>query len=44
VDWRSWRINLQVCYDLRFPVFIRNRFNVDREDAFDYDLAMFVAN
>jgi len=44
VDWRSWRINLQVCYDLRFPVFIRNRFNVERENAFDYDLALFVAN
>lgn len=44
VDWRSWRINLQVCYDLRFPVFIRNRFHVEREDAFDYDLALFVAN
>ena len=44
VDWRGWRINLQVCYDLRFPVFIRNRFGVERENAFDYDLALFVAN
>ena len=25
VSWRDWRINLQVCYDLRFPVFSRNR-------------------
>jgi len=36
VDWRGWRINLQVCYDLRFPVFCRNRE--------DYDLMLFVAN
>lgn len=36
VDWRGWRINLQVCYDLRFPVFSRNRG--------DYDLLLYVAN
>ena len=36
VAWRDWRINLQVCYDLRFPVFSRNRE--------DYDLLVYVAN
>lgn len=36
VEWRDWRINLQVCYDLRFPVFSRNRD--------DYDLMLYVAN
>jgi predicted amidohydrolase len=36
VTWRDWRILLQVCYDLRFPVFSRNRE--------DYDLAIYVAN
>jgi omega-amidase len=36
VSWRDWRINLQVCYDLRFPVFSRNRE--------DYDLLVYVAN
>lgn len=36
VPWRGWRILLQVCYDLRFPVFSRNRG--------DYDLAVYVAN
>jgi omega-amidase len=36
VEWRDWRINLQVCYDLRFPVFSRNRE--------DYDLLVYVAN
>lgn len=38
VDWRGWRILLQVCYDLRFPVFSRNQ-------ATDpYDAAVYVAN
>ncbi|MBE9539723.1 MAG: amidohydrolase [Proteobacteria bacterium] len=36
IPWRGWRINLQVCYDLRFPVFSRNRN--------DYDLLLYVAN
>jgi predicted amidohydrolase len=33
---RGWRICPQVCYDLRFPVWCRNRG--------DYDLLLFVAN
>jgi len=36
VHWREWRINLQVCYDLRFPVFGRNKG--------DFDLQLYVAN
>lgn len=36
VEYRGWRICLQVCYDLRFPVWCRNRH--------DYDLLVFVAN
>jgi predicted amidohydrolase len=36
VAWRDWRIKLEVCYDLRFPVFARNRN--------DYDLLLCVAN
>ena len=35
-NYRGWRILPQVCYDLRFPVFMRNRN--------DYDLALVVAN
>ena len=43
VEWRGWRICPLVCYDLRFPVFVRNRY--DRAAAhFDYDLLLFVAN
>ena len=44
VDWRGWRICLQVCYDLRFPVFSRNRFDVERPGQLDYDLLLYVAN
>lgn len=36
VDYRGWRINLQVCYDLRFPAWCRYRG--------DYDLMLLVAN
>ncbi len=36
VEWRGWRILLQVCYDLRFPVFARNRC--------DYDMMLYVAS
>ena len=44
VEWKGWRILLQVCYDLRFPVFSRNRFDVERPGLPDYDLALYVAN
>lgn len=36
VNYNGFRILLQVCYDLRFPVFSRNKG--------DYDLALYVAN
>jgi predicted amidohydrolase len=36
VDYLSWKICLQVCYDLRFPVFVRN--------SEDYDLLIYVAS
>lgn len=36
VEYKGVRILLQVCYDLRFPVWSRNRG--------DYDLALYVAN
>ncbi|KAB7763616.1 amidohydrolase [Xanthomonas maliensis] len=44
VDWKGWRINPQVCYDLRFPVFCRNRYDVERPGQLDFDLQIFVAN
>ncbi len=44
VEWKGWRINPLVCYDLRFPVFARNRFDVECKDALDFDLQLYVAN
>jgi predicted amidohydrolase len=41
VEWRGWRICPLVCYDLRFPVYARNR---HADGRFDYDLLLFVAN
>jgi omega-amidase len=43
VELRGWRICPQVCYDLRFPVWLRNRYDADAQ-RFDYDLILFVAN
>ena len=36
VNYNNWNICMQVCYDLRFPVFVRN---VEK-----YDLLLYVAN
>ena len=44
VEWKGWRICPLVCYDLRFPVFSRNRYDVERPGQPDYDLALYVAN
>jgi len=41
VEYNGWKILLQVCYDLRFPVFSRNVFNDGR---WDYDLLIYTAN
>lgn len=35
-NYRGWKFNLQICYDLRFPVFSRN--------TQDYDAVIYVAN
>lgn len=44
VEWKGWRICPLVCYDLRFPVFSRNRYDVERANGLDYDLLVYVAN
>ncbi len=44
VELKGWRINPLVCYDLRFPVFARNRYGVERADRLDFDLQIYVAN
>ena len=42
VDLKGWRIKPMICYDLRFPVWSKNRF--DKHRGFEYDLAVYVAN
>lgn len=37
VTFKGWNISIQICYDLRFPVWCRNRNN-------HYDLQIFMAN
>lgn len=37
INYRGWNICLLICYDLRFPVWSRNRHN-------EYDLLIYVAN
>src|SRR5690606_31413502 len=43
VELIGWRICPQVCYDLRVPVWLRNRYDTALQ-RFDYDLLVFVAN
>lgn len=43
VELKGWRICPQVCYDLRFPVWLRNRHHAD-SGLLDYDVLVFVAN
>ncbi len=38
----GWKINLLVCYDLRFPVWARQQFAED--GSFEYDVLLYVAN
>ena len=43
VELKGWRVRTEVCYDLRFPVWLRNRYDVASQ-RFDYDLILFVAS
>jgi len=38
---KGWKINLQICYDLRFPVWARQQ---SPEGEVEYDLLIYVAN
>jgi omega-amidase len=42
VEYKGWKILLLICYDLRFPVWIKNNFS--KESGFDYDAILCVAN
>ena len=42
VEFKGWRINLQICYDLRFPELTANRLASDSTPKFD--MILYVAN
>jgi omega-amidase len=42
VDFKDWKIQLQICYDLRFPEISRNHIVGHEKPA--YDLLLYVAN
>jgi omega-amidase len=41
-ELKNWRICPMICYDLRFPVWSRNRWNKDLQA--EYDILLYVAN
>lgn len=42
VNYKNWNIQLQICYDLRFPEIVRNRMTSNQSAA--YDVILYVAN
>lgn len=40
-ELNDWKVSLQVCYDLRFPVWSRNGYS---NETYAYDLIIYVAN
>ena len=43
-EWRGWRIKPAVCYDLRFPKWLRNSSLTTHHSSLDYDLLLVCAN
>ena len=41
VDLNDWKIHLQICYDLRFPVWSKNNF---KDGIYEYDVLLYIAN
>ena len=41
VELKGWRIRPMVCYDIRFPVWARNRY---ADGQYEYDLGFYLAN
>ena len=41
VNYKNWKINFLICYDLRFPVWSKNNY---LNQHYDYDLLVVVAN
>jgi len=43
IKYKGRRFLLQICYDLRFPVWARNRYDLKTE-TYDYDAIIYIAN
>lgn len=41
IDYKGWKIRPFICYDLRFPLWSRNRF---ADGNYEYDIALYIAN
>ena len=41
IDYKGWKIRPFICYDLRFPAWLRNSY---KDDKFEYDLGIVIAN
>ena len=44
VSVKGWKLNMMVCYDLRFPVWARQSPVKDKSSAYEYDVLLYVAN
>ena len=44
IEWRGWRLRPAVCYDLRFPKWLRNRALETAGRTMEYDLMVVCAN
>ena len=42
IEYKGWKLNLQICYDLRFPELSENKIS-DQGEPF-YDASLFIAN
>ncbi|MBC8321019.1 MAG: nitrilase family protein [Bacteroidetes bacterium] len=42
INYMGWKIRPMICYDLRFPVWCKNNFDLKR--GFEYDMAIYVSN
>ena len=41
---KGWKINLLICYDLRFPVWSRQSYKAEENAGLEYDVLIYVAN
>lgn len=41
---KGWKINLLVCYDLRFPVWSRQSYKPEENTVLEYDVLIYIAN